>query len=167
MMQFKRGLTGLLALWKGLMTRTSLLRTTCVITQDELYVTRTSKKVVKPQSLGRFFHYLDRYLTVLRRLPSLKETSFSCFYELVFSEVNDKVRNAIFSMFDHVGDAIFQIDREWEGEQIDQALVKNVIDLYMEMGMGSVEFYEKDFEQAMLEEATAFHSQKTSNWITS
>lgn len=125
--------------------------------EDELYVTRTSKKVVKPQSLGRFFHYLDRYLTVLRRLPSLKETSFSCFYELVFSEVNDKVRNAIFSM----------IDREWESEQIDQALVKNVIDLYMEMGMGSVEFYEKDFEQAMLEEATAFHSQKTSNWITS
>nr|CAN64737.1 hypothetical protein VITISV_020527 [Vitis vinifera] len=112
-----------------------------------------------------------RYYTNLHESQQLYDQYKKVFEEYinskVFSEVNDKVRNAIFSMFDHVGDAIFQIDREWESEQIDQALVKNVIDLYMEMGMGSVEFYEKDFEQAMLEEATAFHSQKTSNWITS
>ncbi|CAL5395655.1 unnamed protein product [Camellia sinensis] len=62
-----------------------------------------------------------------RRLPKLLETSFMTFYELVgvYGEMNDQVRDA----------AIFMIDQEREGDEIDHALVKNVLDIYTEIGL--------------------------------
>lgn len=60
----------------------------------------------------------------------------------------------------------FQIDREREGEQIDQALVKNILAIYVEIGMNSLKYYTGDFEEAMLKDSAAFYSQKASNWIT-
>ncbi|KAF5950932.1 hypothetical protein HYC85_012925 [Camellia sinensis] len=107
--------------------------------------------------LSRFFQFLDRYFTANRRLPKLLETSFMTFYELVYGEMNDQVRDAVISM----------IDQEREGDQIDHALVKNVLDIYTEMGEGSMKYYQKDFEEAMLVDTGAFYSQKASIWITS
>ncbi|KAL7217514.1 hypothetical protein ACSBR2_010880 [Camellia fascicularis] len=48
------------------------------------------------------------------------------------------------------------IDQEREGEGIDQALVKNVLDIYTEMGEGSMKYCQKDFEEAMLVDTAAF-----------
>ncbi|GMP56819.1 hypothetical protein CsSME_00021146 [Camellia sinensis var. sinensis] len=79
------------------------------------------------------------------------------FYELVYGEMNDQVRDAVISM----------IDQEREGDEIDHALVKNVLDIYTEMGEGSMKYYQKDFEEAMLVDTAAFYSQKASIWITS
>ncbi|KAI8566077.1 hypothetical protein RHMOL_Rhmol02G0011600 [Rhododendron molle] len=77
--------------------------------------------------LARFFHHLDRYFIGVCKLPTMNATSFLTFYEL--------------------------IDREREGEQIDQALVKSVLDIYVEIGEGSTkEYYGKDFEEAMLKD---------------
>ncbi|KAF3456198.1 hypothetical protein FNV43_RR00848 [Rhamnella rubrinervis] len=106
--------------------------------------------------LSRFFGYLDRYFTTERKLPSLKEISFLSFYELVFGEMNNQIRDAVISM----------IDREREGEQIDQALVKNILAIYMEFGMDSSKYYTGDFEEAMLKDSAAFYSHKASNWIS-
>lgn len=58
-----------------------------------------------------------------------------------------------------------QIDQEREGEQIDRAFLKNVLDIFVEIGMGSMECYEKDFEEAMLKDTSAYYSRKASNWI--
>lgn len=58
-----------------------------------------------------------------------------------------------------------QIDREREGEDIDQALVKNVLAVYVDVGQGSLKYYEKDFEEAMFEDTAAFYSTKASKWI--
>lgn len=58
-----------------------------------------------------------------------------------------------------------QIDQEREGEQIDRGLLKNVLDIFVEIGMGDMEYYENDFEAFMLKDTSAYYSRKASSWI--
>ncbi|GKC35812.1 cullin-1 isoform X1, partial [Tanacetum coccineum] len=51
-----------------------------------------------------------------------------------------------------------QIDQEREREQIDQALLKNVLDIFVEIGMGRMEYYENYFEASMLKDTTSSYS---------
>lgn len=59
----------------------------------------------------------------------------------------------------------YQIDKEREGEQIDRALLKNVLGIYVEIGMGQMDYYEEHFEAHMLLDTGAYYSRKASNWI--
>lgn len=59
----------------------------------------------------------------------------------------------------------YQIDKEREGEQIDRALLKNVLGIFVEIGMGQMDRYEEDFEGHMLQDSGAYYSRKASNWI--
>lgn len=43
--------------------------------------------------------------------------------------------------------------------------MKNVLDIFVEIGMGQMGYYENDFETSMLEDTAAFYSIKASNWI--
>jgi len=40
------------------------------------------------------------------------------------------------------------IDQEREGEQIDRALLKSILSIFVEIGMGNMDCYENDFESA-------------------
>ena len=65
-----------------------------------------------------------------------------------------------------VSNQIFiQIDREREGEQIDRALLKNVLDIFVGIGLGNMECYENDFEAAMLHDTASYYSRKATSWI--
>ncbi|KAK4748496.1 hypothetical protein SAY87_015082 [Trapa incisa] len=118
-------------------------------------VKRWANHKVMVRWLSRFFHYLDRYFIARRSLPPLKEVGLTCFRDLVYQEVHSKVRDAVISL----------IDQEREGEQIDRALLKNVLDIFVEIGMGQMVYYENDFEAAMLNDTAAYYSRKASNWI--
>uniref|UniRef100_A0A9I9DPU7 Cullin family profile domain-containing protein n=1 Tax=Cucumis melo TaxID=3656 RepID=A0A9I9DPU7_CUCME len=118
-------------------------------------VKRWTNHKVMVRWLSRFFHYLDRYFIARRSLPPLNEVGLTCFRELVYKELNSKVRDAVISL----------IDQEREGEQIDRALLKNVLDIFVEIGMGQMDYYENDFEAAMLKDTAAYYSRKASNWI--
>ncbi|KAK9146662.1 hypothetical protein Sjap_006565 [Stephania japonica] len=102
-------------------------------------VKRWANHKIMVRWLSRFFHYLDRYFIARRSLPALNEVGLTCFRDL--------------------------IDQEREGEQIDRALLKNVLDIFVEIGMGSMDCYENDFEQAMLNDTAGYYSRKASNWI--
>ncbi|XP_058203227.1 cullin-1-like isoform X3 [Rhododendron vialii] len=104
-------------------------------------VTKWNMHKVLTRWLVRFFHYLDRYFISIRKLPTLNATSLLTFYKL--------------------------IEREREGVQIDQALVKNVLDIYVEIGEGSMTYYAKDFEEAMLKDTASFYSKKATIWNAS
>ncbi|KAJ7542036.1 hypothetical protein O6H91_10G087000 [Diphasiastrum complanatum] len=66
----------------------------------------------------------------------------------------------------NVKDAVITlIDREREGEQIDRALLKNVLGIFVEIGMGSMDAYENDFESYALQDTAAYYSRKASSWI--
>ncbi|KAB5545370.1 hypothetical protein DKX38_013482 [Salix brachista] len=118
-------------------------------------VKRWANHKVMVRWLSRFFHYLDRYFIARRSLPPLNEVGLTCFRDLVYQELNGKVRDAVISL----------IDQEREGEQIDRALLKNVLDIFVEIGMGQMDYYENDFEAAMLKDTAAYYSRKASNWI--
>ncbi|KAK6930135.1 Cullin, N-terminal [Dillenia turbinata] len=118
-------------------------------------VKRWANHKVMVRWLSRFFHYLDRYFIARRSLPALHEVGLTCFRDLVYHELNAKVQDAVISL----------IDQEREGEQIDRALLKNVLDIFVEIGMGQMDHYENDFEANMLKDTAAYYSRKASNWI--
>ncbi|XWS39050.1 hypothetical protein CRYUN_Cryun18bG0016800 [Craigia yunnanensis] len=116
---------------------------------------RWSNHKIMTRWLCRFFHYLDRYFVAVKKVPPLQEVGLLSFYNLIFGEMNNQIRDAVMSM----------IDQEREGEHIDQALIKNVMAIYVDVGQGSMKYYEKDFEEAMFKDTSAFYSTKASNWL--
>ncbi|XP_020086882.1 cullin-1-like isoform X2 [Ananas comosus] len=119
-------------------------------------VKRWSNHKVMVRWLSRFFHYLDRYFVTRRSLPPLSEVGLTCFRDLVYQEIYFKVRDAVISL----------IDQEREGEQVDRALLKNVLDIFVEIGLGKMDYYENDFEADMLKDTAAYYSRKASSWIS-
>ncbi|KAF6982627.1 hypothetical protein CFC21_000992 [Triticum aestivum] len=118
-------------------------------------VKRWSNHKVMVRWLSRFFHYLDRYFISRRSLLALREVGLSCFRDLVYQEIKGKVKSAVISL----------IDQEREGEQIDRALLKNVLDIFVEIGLGSMECYENDFEDFLLKDTADYYSIKAQTWI--
>ncbi|KAJ8636452.1 hypothetical protein MRB53_010719 [Persea americana] len=119
------------------------------------FVKRWTNQKVASRWFSRFFYYLDRYHIIRWSLPSLKDVCLTNFRDLAYIKVSSKVRDAIISL----------IDLEREGEQIDRTLLKSVLDILVEIGMGKMKCYEDDFEVHMLEDTVAYYSQKASNWI--
>ncbi|XP_058082248.1 cullin-1-like [Magnolia sinica] len=115
--------------------------------------------MVKWQS--RFFGYLDRFYVPRTKHASIYETGICCFRDLVCRDLNAKFRDAVISL----------INQERNGRQIDQGLVKNVLDFFVDISKGcsypkkNMDIY-KDFELAMLEDTTAYYSRKASEWIS-
>ncbi|GJM94608.1 hypothetical protein PR202_ga11270 [Eleusine coracana subsp. coracana] len=118
-------------------------------------VQRWSNHKVMVRWLSRFFHYLDRYFISRRSLTPLKEVGLTCFRDLIFQEIKGQVKDAVIAL----------IDKEREGEQIDRALLKNVLDIFVEIGLGQMECYENDFEDFLLKDTTEYYSVKAQSWI--
>ncbi|AQK63559.1 Pyrophosphate--fructose 6-phosphate 1-phosphotransferase subunit alpha 2 [Zea mays] len=57
------------------------------------------------------------------------------------------------------------IDKEHEGEQIGRAVLKNVLDIFVEIGLGQMECYENDFEDFLLKDTTEYYSVKAQSRI--
>ncbi|KAH0637036.1 cullin-1-like [Solanum tuberosum] len=119
------------------------------------FVKRWANHKLMVRWLSRFFHYLDRYFIARRSLPGLHEVGLMCFRDLIYQELNGKARDAVNVL----------IEQEREGEQIDRGLLKNVLDIFVGIGMGEMEYYENDFEDAMLKDTAAYYSRKASSWI--
>uniref|UniRef100_A0A0D6QS21 Cullin family profile domain-containing protein n=1 Tax=Araucaria cunninghamii TaxID=56994 RepID=A0A0D6QS21_ARACU len=118
-------------------------------------VKRWGNHKVMVRWLSRFFNYLDRYFIARRSLPALNEVGLMCFRDLVYQEIRNNVKDAVIAL----------IDREREGEQIDRALLKNVLGIFVEIGMGNMDYYENDFEAYMLEDTASYYSRKAASWI--
>ncbi|KAI4349627.1 hypothetical protein L6164_010192 [Bauhinia variegata] len=118
-------------------------------------VRRWSNHKIMVRWLSRFFFYLDRYFIARRSLPALNVVGFTCFRDLVYTASCANARDAVITL----------IDKEREGEQIDRSLLKNVLDIFVEIGMGQMDQYEQDFEVHMLEDTAEYYRTKATNWI--
>ncbi|KAL8031552.1 hypothetical protein ABFX02_13G033600 [Erythranthe guttata] len=118
-------------------------------------VRRWSDHKVMVKWLSRFLSYLDRYFVVRKKIESVKDHGFSCFRDMAYGEVKHKAKDAVIAL----------VNKEREGGQIDRALLKNVLDVFVEMGKGKIEFYTDDFEDAMLKDTAHYYSRKASQWI--
>ncbi|KAI3848092.1 hypothetical protein MKX03_035761, partial [Papaver bracteatum] len=85
--------------------------------------------------LSKFFCYLDQYFLAARCLPPVKDAGLRCFRKLLYEEINGRAKDAVISL----------ITREREGEQIDQTLVKNVLHIFVEIGIENMECYLNEF----------------------
>ncbi|KAL0725132.1 hypothetical protein Bca4012_039731 [Brassica carinata] len=113
------------------------------------------KKMVR--RLSRIFYYLERYFVVRRSLLSLEEVGLACFVDLVYNTLQRKVKEAVIAIVDK--------KREGDDTGIDRALLENVKDIYVEIGMGNKKRYEQDLESFMLEGTASYYSRKASRWI--
>ncbi|KAG5587654.1 hypothetical protein H5410_048088 [Solanum commersonii] len=133
------------------------------------FVKRWANHKLMVRWLSRFFHYLDRYFIARRSLPGLHEVGLMCFRDLIYQELNGKARDAVNVLASIISSFCFlflpTIEQEREGEQIDRGLLKNVLDIFVGIGMGEMEYYENDFEDAMLKDSAAYYSRKASSWI--
>ena len=57
------------------------------------------------------------------------------------------------------------IEKERDGQQIDRAMLKNVLGIFIEVGMTSMENYQNDFETFLLSATAAFYKRKAAIWI--
>jgi cullin 1 len=103
--------------------------------------------------MSNMFSYLDIYFVSRRSLSSLIEVGVMCFQDLVYNGIQINVKNVVIEL----------INREREGEQIDGALLRNVLNIFIEIGM---DFYKNEFEDSMLEDTGAYYSRKAALWIS-
>ena len=92
-----------------------------------------------------FFSLLDFYY----------EITFAARADDVYTEVKASARGAILQL----------IEKEREGEQIDRALLKNVLGIFIEVGMGGMDCYANDFETQLIAESGAHYKRKATAWI--
>ena len=70
--------------------------------------------------------------------------------EKVYVEIKERAKDAVLAM----------IERERDGDQIDRALLKNVLNIFIAVGMGQMDAYETDFESKMLEDTSKYYKRK-------
>lgn len=70
-----------------------------------------------------------------------------CYPELIYTPLKEDAKKAV----------LLLIHREREGEGIDRALVKNILDIFITMGMDTMDCYEQDFENDMLAATSRYY----------
>ncbi|KAM5573028.1 cullin-1-like [Rosa sericea] len=115
---------------------------------------RWSTHKVMDRRMYRFFSCVERCYKPPSSLPRLNEVARVCFRDLVYRQ-DASVRNAVFSL----------IRRVREGEEIDRALLKNVVDILVEIGMGKMDAYEEDLEAHILADTGEYYLCRGSRWI--
>jgi cullin 1 len=106
--------------------------------------------------LSHVFKYLDRFYVKRLSLPELAEVGSQSFHDIVFNAVKRDVRSAILEL----------VRRERECEIIDRKLVKEVVEIFVEMGgsRNSLEVFVTDFEDMLLSTTADFYSRESSRW---
>ena len=106
--------------------------------------------------LKQFFTYLDRYYVKYHSLPTLEDAGIRHFKILVFDVVKKDVGNAILAL----------VDKERDGAVVDRDLIKQCVQLFETMGMGSLDCYTADFETYLLSSTREFYARKANAWIS-
>eukprot|EP00611_Tribonema_gayanum_P025330 TRINITY_DN573_c0_g1_i1.p1 TRINITY_DN573_c0_g1~~TRINITY_DN573_c0_g1_i1.p1 ORF type:complete len:748 (-),score=346.79 TRINITY_DN573_c0_g1_i1:64-2307(-) len=118
-------------------------------------VRRWSNHKIMNDWMMKFFMYLDRYYVKHHNLPTLSEAGLKHFKTLVYDVVKG---NAVRAMLD-------VINSEREGAVIDRPLLGACVDLFESMGMGTLEAYTADFEEAMLDNTREYYARKSQQWV--
>lgn len=88
----------------------------------------------------RFFTYLDRYHIVHYNLPTLAESGWQKFKDEVYAKVRERVVKNVLELI--------RIERS--GVAVDRELLKVMKDVFVKMGMNTMEAYTEDFEAPFL-----------------
>jgi cullin 1 len=121
---------------------------------------RWSNHKIYVKWMDRFFTYLDRYYVKLQSVETLNNRGYSIFHQLVFEECKKDTRNALLRV----------INLERQGEHIDQDLVKGIIDMFIDLGLGNPNpnpaVYNTEFEEAFLPATSDYFVRQASGWLS-
>jgi len=116
-----------------------------------------------------FFKYLDRYHVPRHNLDTTKTVALKCFKKEVFDPVKERVRAAVLEL----------AHQEREGDSIDHLLVKNVVQIFADLGLNetreqaaegdvqseiTLHCYQTDFEAKFIEESHQYYARKANMW---
>jgi cullin 1 len=116
---------------------------------------RWSNHQIMNKWLKKFFTYLDRYYVKHHSLPTLSQAGLRCFRTKVYDEMKGETTSAILGL----------INEEREGKIIDKSLIKSVVELYESMGMGTLDAYNSDLEEPLLNSTREYYAKKREDWI--
>ncbi|KAF8822252.1 cullin family protein, partial [Cardiosporidium cionae] len=104
--------------------------------------------------MSKFFAYLDR--TYLRDGPSnsLYALGISIFRTEVFDKVKDATQVAILA----------SIHRDRQGKTINEALLKSIVDMYIELGNDNLELYRSKLHKCIVYETFNYYTQISAEW---
>lgn len=100
--------------------------------------------------------YLDRYFVKLQSVDPLHPKGICIFKEFVFERSKGETTTAVLKV----------VEDERKGENIDLDLLKSVVDMYIDLGIGKVNVYVTEFEEAFLNGTTDFYCRQAAGWIT-
>ena len=104
---------------------------------------------------AKFFSPLDVKYTTNYRVPSLTDKSLNIFKSHIFEHIKVGAKDAILAL----------IEKERDGEIVNKTIIKSIVRLYKEMGMGQLDVYTSDLEFAVLESTREYYSQKREQLI--
>ena len=105
--------------------------------------------------MRKFFMYLDRYYVVHENLPSLEVAGLEKFKSIVYERIKTRVVEAV----------LHEVNREREGQIIDQQLPRSCTELFEDMGMNTLDVYMEDFEQELLRSSRTFYQRTAADWV--
>lgn len=105
--------------------------------------------------MKKIFNYLDRYYVVRYNLVDLHAVGVDAFKSIVYEEFKVKAREAVLA----------QMEKDREGEIVDTDLLRDTLAIFQEVGMGSMEAYENDFEVYMLQSTEKYYRKCAMAWI--
>jgi cullin 1 len=100
---------------------------------------------------------LRSYYVKHHSLPTLQQAGLKAFKTLIFDVVKRDAVNAIIGV----------VNRERESEVIDRSLLRNVIEVFESMGMGTLDAYTQDFEEFLLSNSVEYYAGKSQGWVAS
>jgi cullin 1 len=106
--------------------------------------------------MDRFFTYLDRYYVKLQSTENLNNKGILVFFEAVFSTVKVDLRAALLNV----------IEAERAGEIVDHDLLKGIITMYIDLGLGKLDVYNSDFEEQFLPATSKHFERQASGWLS-
>lgn len=116
---------------------------------------RWSNHEIMNKWLKKFFTYLDRYYVKHHSLPTLSEAGLRNFRTHIYDQVKADATTSILDL----------ITDEREQKIIDKTLVKSIVELYESMGMGSLDSYNTDLEEPLLQNTREYYARKRQEWI--
>ena len=118
---------------------------------------RWSNHKIMNDWLRKFFMYLDRFYVKHHSLPTLSQAGLRHFKTHIYDQMKENTTAAILAL----------INQERDGEIIDKALIKSIVELYEGIGMGSLDSYSQDLEVELIQSTKEYYSRKREEWIVS
>lgn len=102
----------------------------------------------------RTFSYIDRYYVKRNEEPTLEHAGYMCFKNEIFDVIVLDIRRAALNI----------VRRERDGEAVDRSLLKQVLSIFVEMGMGKLDVYTQEWEIPFLEDTADFYRRTSAKW---